>query len=141
MIELKLTLRYDDTALSAKATGGTPQIVLDQMDEIIKDLKNLELQNFWARMTEYASKPALTSAFNLKSTHVSGVNLEEQAKQAPAKSEVKIFNIASKSGQPYKCSKCGGFISWDLRPERVHPLHCNKLGQIIGDGDCPAYNQ
>lgn len=106
---------------------------------------------FWTSYTDHAKKllehiSKMTKSSNKPTQMMTALDLEniEIADRMAAKTskiQEKIYNIASKSGQPYKCSKCGGFISWDLRPERVHPLHCDKLGQIIGDGDCPAYNQ
>ncbi|KKK66429.1 hypothetical protein LCGC14_2964230, partial [marine sediment metagenome] len=37
------------------------------------------------------------------------------------------------------CNICGGKISWDQRPERLTPLHVNKDGKQIGNGDCPEF--
>ena len=107
------------------------------MDEIIKELKNLDLQNFWARMTEYASKPALTSAFNLEHKGlIKKLTDLKEAENDALEAKVHIYNVVGKDGKLQICNRCGGIISWDLRPERYLPLHCNELGQIVGDGNC-----
>ena len=46
----------------------------------------------------------------------------------------KVYNISGKA-----CNICGGKISWDQRPERSTPLHVNKDGKQIGNGDCPEF--
>ena len=38
------------------------------------------------------------------------------------------------------CNQCGGFISWDMRPERKTPLHVDENGHIKGTGDCPEWD-
>ena len=49
-----------------------------------------------------------------------------------------VYNFMGKE-KPYTCNKCGGLISWDLRPERIPPLHVDKNGHMIGVGDCPEW--
>jgi len=39
------------------------------------------------------------------------------------------------------CTTCGGFISWDMRPERNLPLHVDENGHIKGTGDCPEWEE
>ncbi len=51
----------------------------------------------------------------------------------------RIYTYMSKKGNPYTCKNCGGFISWELRPERSYPLHVNQEGKIVNDGNCPEY--
>lgn len=99
------------------------------MNDIIKELKNLDLQNFWSRTTSYASDPILKTAHDL----------EKQEIKKAAEPKVKIYKVVNKDGKNLICKYCGGIISWDLKPERNLPLHCNELGQIVGDGDCHGY--
>ena len=52
----------------------------------------------------------------------------------------RIYNYMRKDGKtPNTCNKCSGFISWDLRPERIYPLHVNQEGKIVDDGNCPEF--
>ena len=64
--------------------------------------------------------------------------LPKSTKKLEPEQLCKVYNFMGKNA-PYTCSKCGGLISWDLRPERVHPLHVDKEGHILGNGDCPAW--
>lgn len=53
----------------------------------------------------------------------------------------RIYSFVKKDGTPNICNKCGGLFSWDLRPERIPPLHVNADGKIKGTGDCPNYQK
>ena len=73
----------------------------------------------------------IMTAFDLENIQIA----DEMAKKA-AKTTAKIYNVVDKDGNYIICTYCGGIISWDLRPERNLPLHCDKIGQIVGDGSC-----
>ncbi len=47
------------------------------------------------------------------------------------KSELKIA--------PKPCNYCGQFISWDKRINNKFPVHVDSSGIIIGDGNCPKF--
>lgn len=50
----------------------------------------------------------------------------------------RVYNFMGKTG-PYICKECKGLISWDLRPDRIYPLHVDQEGHIKGTGDCPNF--
>lgn len=64
--------------------------------------------------------------------------LPKSTKKLDAEQLGKVYNFMGKNG-PYICDKCKGLISWDLRPERTWPLHVDKEGHILGNGDCPEW--
>lgn len=147
MIELKLTLKYEDTALSAKATGGTPSIVMEAMNGIITALTNPTLKDFWFKMIgDYAPTTEKKSIKMMTALDLENIEIADEMAKNAAKKEAqstpfvqKIYNVVNKSGEFLRCNKCNGIISWDLRPERPYPLHCDEIGQIVGDGNCPEY--
>ncbi len=60
--------------------------------------------------------------------------LPKLARDTPKIDTSVVYKISGKA-----CNVCGGKISWDLRPDRPTPLHVNKEGKQIGNGDCPEF--
>ncbi|MHA2008513.1 MAG: hypothetical protein ACXABO_14355 [Promethearchaeota archaeon] len=48
----------------------------------------------------------------------------------------KRLKIASKT-----CWRCGQLISWEKKIHKSFPVHVDKEGFIIGDGDCPEFKK
>lgn len=68
---------------------------------------------------------------------VQEVEIEKQpkaTKKVPANGKYKVANT--------KCNKCDGYISWDgyNKDNPTPPIHVDKDGAIIGNGDCPEYD-
>ena len=65
---------------------------------------------------------------------------EEPSVKKPKKSKsTKKLEAGAHRISTTKCTTCGGFISWDMRPERNLPLHVDENGHIKGTGDCPEW--
>ena len=82
----------------------------------------------------------LLKSINKKLVGVTEKTLPKQPKDTPKLDTSRVYDYMSKKGTPYTCNICGGFISWELRPERVIPLHVDKEGHIVGAGDCPNFD-
>ena len=102
--------------MSDKELFGYLQGIMNEIRYITEALK--EIRN------EIASRPGLVPT------------VKKLPKGTPKIESGKVYKIANKP-----CNTCGGLISWDLRPERVFPLHVNEDGTIKGTGDCPEYDQ
>ena len=55
-------------------------------------------------------------------------------KKVPANGKYKVANTI--------CNICEGHISWDgfVKDTGMHPIHVDKEGNIMGNGDCPDYD-
>lgn len=108
--------------------------IAEGMDAVKKDISNI-LGNITIWLSNQIPKI-------LNAEEQDGLFMtEEVVVPAPKKVDMgRTYTYMSKKGTPYTCNKCKGFISWELRPERSYPLHVDKEGQIINDGNCPDYS-
>ena len=70
-------------------------------------------------------------------TVVEEVEIKKQpksTKKIPANGKYKVANTI--------CNICEGHISWDgfVKDTGMHPIHVDKDGNIMGNGDCPEYD-
>lgn len=104
------------------------------LNEILAELKEIKLIFRGYIAKQEALQPDLEYTTVKETIH----KLPKSTKKLDAGAAGKVYNFMGKGG-PYTCKKCGGLISWDLRPERIPPLHVDKDGHMIGNGDCPEF--
>ena len=58
----------------------------------------------------------------------------KSTKKIPANGKYKVANTI--------CNICEGHISWDgfVKDTGMHPIHVDKDGNLMGNGDCPEYD-
>ena len=123
---------YESERMSCSLTLPLEDVFEVQFDQMFKQIKMKVLEKggkFGEPMIK--AEPLMTEEIERK---------EPVKKPNAPKIEMgKVYNYKKKDGTPTTCSRCGGLISWDDRPERIYPMHVDDKGHIVGDGDCPMF--
>ncbi len=115
--------------------SGDESDIMEMKEMAYKELTTLAIKEEERCRDEAGANAELERIKQTEKTDTLEKPLPKLVKGTPKIDTSKVYKISGTA-----CNICGGKISWDLRPERLTPLHVNKDGKQIGNGDCPDYN-